>query len=353
MKRFFKIRLIIPVILLLLIWAVQLIPGWGEFYARHLYPFIATPLSFLSSKLPFAVGDLAIFLALCWLIIYPFYARNKLKRRWKNILTNLLIFLMWVYIWFYLAWGLNYSQNSFYQRTSIAYTPYTADNFKSFLDDYIQALNESYVAIEHINADLLRDEIVKGYVAISDSLGIHQPFHSTPKAKTMLFTPLSSMVGVSGSMAPFFSEFTINGNVPISEYSAIYAHELSHLLGITSEAEANFYAYTVCTNSNDADIRFSGYLSLLPHVLNNAYALLTEEEFETLKEKIRPEVIEQFHQNRAQWLSKYNPMVGDIQNWIYNLYLKGNKIQSGTKNYSEVIGLLISHREWLNNKKQK
>lgn len=339
--------------MLVLIWAVQLIPGWGEFYARHLYPIIATPLSFLSSKLPFAIGDLAISLAICWLIIYPFYARFKLKRSWKRIFYNLFIFLMWVYIWFYLAWGLNYSQYNFYQRTAIPYTPYTADNFKSFLDDYVMAVNESYVPIDEINSDTLGEEVIKGYYVISDSLGVNRPFSHKLQAKTMLFTPLSSKVGVSGSMAPFFSEFTINGNTPMSQYSATYAHELSHLLGITSEAEANFYAYTVCTNSTNANIKYSGYLSILPHVLNNAYALLSEQEFEALREKIRPEVIDDYRRNREHWLAMYSPAVGNIQDWIYNLYLKGNKIESGTKNYSEVIGLLISYREWLNNKKQK
>ena len=44
----------------------------------------------------------------------------------------------------------------------------------------------------------------------------------------------------------------------------------------------------------------------------------------------------------------YSPLIGDIQDFIYDLYLKGNKIQSGRKNYSEVIGLLISYEEWKN-----
>ena len=35
----------------------------------------------------------------------------------------------------------------------------------------------------------------------------------------------------------------------------------------------------------------------------------------------------------------YNPAVGKMQDWIYDLYLKGNKIKSGLKNYSEVVGL--------------
>ncbi len=41
----------------------------------------------------------------------------------------------------------------------------------------------------------------------------------------------------------------------------------------------------------------------------------------------------------------YNPAVGKMQDWIYDLYLKGNKIKSGRKNYSEVVGLLVSWRE--------
>ena len=54
------------------------------------------------------------------------------------------------------------------------------------------------------------------------------------------------MVGVTGSMGPFFCEFTLNGDLLPANYPATYAHELAHLLGITSEAEANFYAYQVC-----------------------------------------------------------------------------------------------------------
>ena len=45
-------------------------------------------------------------------------------------------------------------------------------------------------------------------------------------------------------------------------------------------------------------------------------------------------------------MKKYNPVIGRIQDRIYDLYLKGNKIESGRQNYSEVVGLLISYQEW-------
>ncbi len=42
------------------------------------------------------------------------------------------------------------------------------------------------------------------------------------------------------------------------------------------------------------------------------------------------------------WREKYSSLLGAAQNYIYNAYLKSNNIGSGVKNYSEVIGLLIS-----------
>lgn len=295
-----------------------------------------------SRLFPFAIGDLFIFLSIIGVIAYPIYGRIK-KQPWKKIVLRDGEYLLWIYVWFYLAWGLNYSQKNFYERTHIPYVAYTPDKFKAFVKEYIRHLNNSYVPITGIDKNRVCKEAVKGYKQISDTLGIHRPPYDSPRAKTMLFTPLISMVGVSGSMGPFFCEFTLNGDLPPSQYPATYTHELAHLLGITSEAEANFYAYEVCTRSQVESIRFSGYFSILSHVLGNARRLLTEEEYTELFNRIRPEIIELARSNQTYWMAKYSPLIGNIQNWIYDLYLKGNKIESGRKNYSEVIGLLISY----------
>lgn len=221
-------------------------------------------------------------------------------------------------------------------------------NLSVIVDNYIDKLNASYTDVTSIDEPLVCRESVHGYNQISDTLGIHRPPHSSPRVKTMLFTPFISMVGVTGSMGPFFCEFTLNGDLLPPQYPATYAHELAHFLGITSEAEANFYAYQVCTRSQVKEIRFSGYLSVLSHVLGNARRLMSEEEYAELFNRIRPEIIELTQKNQQYWMEKYSPLIGDIQNFIYDLYLKGNKIQSGRKNYSEVIGLLISYEEWKN-----
>lgn len=346
MKSKLKIRYIILGTLLLKTCATQLIPGWGEAYARSAYPVISYCLSAFSGLIPFAIGDLFIFLSIIGVIVYPVYARCYRKKKWKRILLNDGQYLLWIYVWFYLAWGLNYSQKDFYGRTEVPYTAYTPENFQEFVDNYIDSLNASYVKVTSINETLIRRESVKGYDQISSTLGVHRPPHQCPHVKTMLFTPLISMVGVTGSMGPFFCEFTLNGDLLPSQYPATYAHELAHLLGITSEAEANFYAYQVCTRSQARGIRFSGYLSVLSHVLANARRLTNEEDYTQLFNRIRPEIIELAKANQEYWMEKYSPLIGDVQDWIYDLYLKGNRIESGRKNYSEVVGLLISYDQY-------
>lgn len=341
-----KIRYVVLIVLLSVVWATQLIPILGEVYAQSVYPVISHFLSSFSKLMPFAIGDLFIFLSVLGLLFNPIRARYIQKKKWKQILLNEMEYLLWIYAWFYLAWGLNYSQKNFYQRTEIPYTAYTPEIFQEFVDDYITQLNRSYTPVNSINQDLIREETVRIYHQLSDSLGVHRPPHEHPRVKTMLFTPFISMVGVTGSMGPFFCEFTLNGDLLPVNYPATYAHELAHLLGITSEAEANFYAYQICTRSEAMGIRFSGYFSILGHVLGNAQRLLPEEEYTRLFKRVRPEIIELAKNNQAYWAAKYSPVVGAVQDWIYDLYLKGNKIESGRQNYSEVVGLLISYQEW-------
>ena len=126
------------------------------------------------------------------------------------------------------------------------------------------------------------------------------------------------------------------------QYPSTYAHELAHVLGVSNEAEANFYAYRICTASSNPEIRYSGYFSLLGHVLVNAKRVLSTEEFETWKAEIRPEVRAMYNDEAAYWNARYSPLIGKIQDKVYDLYLKWNGIPTGKESYSEVVSLVIS-----------
>jgi hypothetical protein len=157
-----------------------------------------------------------------------------------------------------------------------------------------------------------------------------------------LFNRLYTSVGVGGYIGPFFCETHINADLLPAQRPFSYAHELSHLLGVSNEDEANFWAYEICRRSDIPAVRYSGYYSLLPYVLSNASKVLNEDEYKIYINSIKPEIIQQLIDQQNFWKSNYNKILGKMQSAVYDSMLKANKISSGTKNYLQVIDLIIA-----------
>ena len=359
-------------VLLILVTLTKMIPLWGFIYTTRIYPVIGTLLSPISGFFPFAVGDIFIALSIAWVIFYPIYEiglRKKLARRYfflsakrgsypkkKVVFGRVAEYLLWVYAWFYIAWGLNYSQPNIYARIGMKPVEVSEAKFKAFAYQYADSLNALSIASDNIagksiasdsivNDELknrVRDAVLKEYNKIGYREGINKPFNQHPHAKTMVFTPLSSMSGVTGSMGPLFCEFTLNGDILPHDYPATYAHEFAHFLGVANEGEANFYSYIVCTASADKQVRFSGYYHIFFHVLNNVFDILGEKEGERFLKHIRPEIIQRAKSDRHYWLSKRCKALDAAQDFIFELYLRGNHVAEGRKSYSGVIGLILA-----------
>lgn len=342
--------------LLILVTLTKMIPLWGFIYTTRIYPVIGTLLSPISGFFPFAVGDIFIALSITWVILYPIY---EIGLRKKRVFGRVAEYLLWVYAWFYIAWGLNYSQPNIYYRIGMKPVEVSKAKFKKFAYQYADSLNalsnaslsnaRKSISPDSIVDDALknrvRDAVLKEYNKIGYREGINKPFNQHPHAKTMVFTPLSSMAGVTGSMGPFFCEFTLNGDILAHDYPATYAHEFAHFLGVANEGEANFYSYIVCTASADKQVRFSGYYHIFFHVLNNVYDILSEKEGERFLKHIRPEIIQRARNDRHYWLSKRCKALDAAQDFIFELYLKGNHVAEGRKSYSGVIGLILAWEE--------
>ena len=104
----------------------------------------------------------------------------------------------------------------------------------------------------------------------------------------------------------------------------------------------HYWAYRACTESESSILQYCGYFGLFPYVLSNASYLLSKKDFQAWVQTIRPEIKEQYNEKNRYWQERYSPLVGSIQDFAYNLFLKGNQIPSGKKNYAEVINLLLS-----------
>ena len=346
--------------LLLIILFIKSSVYWSLEYTFRFYPYIGWMLSHISGIFPFAIGDLFIALSISWVILYPVYQicikKKLIKKGWlrqdatllkkRMVFCHVAEYLLWVYAWFYLAWGLNYSQPIIFMRMRMMPAKVSKQTLRDFANRYVDSINYLSESISY--KDLKKrtqDEVLHGYNQLPLRMGINSPFNQHPRVKTMVFTPLSSMAGVTGSMGPFFCEFTLNGDILPHDYPATYAHEFAHFLGVANEGEANFYSYIVCTASADKQVRFSGYYHIFFHVLNNVFDILGEKEGERFLRHIRPEIIQLAKSDRRYWLSKRCKALDAAQDFIFELYLRGNHVAEGRKSYSGVIGLILAWEE--------
>ncbi len=350
--------------LLAIVTAIRLSPAMGSFYTTHVYPVIGSVISPISGLVPFAMGDIFIFLSIAWAILYPAMKRTK-KAVWRVV-----EYLLWVYVWFYAAWGLNYSQPNIYQRIGMRPVEVSKTRFKTFAYQYADSINKlseecgmkseecgvksEECGVKSEESKWLREKgndykekvkweesILQEYYRMG-GCGINAPFNQRPHVKTMVFSWLSSMAGVTGSMGPFFCEFTLNGDIRPHEYPATYAHEFAHFLGVANEGEANFYSYIVCTASPDKAVRFSGYYQIFFHVVNDVFDILGQKKGEMYLKHIRPEIIRLAKGDRRYWLAKRSKVINAAQDLILDLYLRGNNVAEGRKSYSQVVGLIMA-----------
>ena len=343
--------------LLLIILFIKSSVYWSLEYTFRFYPYIGWMLSHISGIFPFAIGDLFIALSISWVILYPVYQicikKELIKKGWlrqdatllkkRMVFCHVAEYLLWVYAWFYLAWGLNYSQPIIFMRMRMMPAKVSKQTLRDFANRYVDSINYLSESISY--KDLKKrtqDEVLHGYNQLPLRMGINSPFNQHPRVKTMVFTPLSSMAGVTGSMGPFFCEFTLNGDILPHDYPATYAHEFAHFLGVANEGEANFYSYIVCTKSKDKTVRFSGYYHILLHVISNVYNILGEKEGNALLKRINPKIILMAKHDSLYWRSKRCKAIDAAQDFIFELYLKGNNVKEGRKSYSGVVLLILT-----------
>ena len=206
-------RHVVLLVLLVAITVARHVSVFGSIYNRNVYPVIGRTLSAVSGYVPFAVGDVFIAGSVAWVLLYPVYALLTGRRRAGVVWAQVAEYLLWLYVWFYVAWGLNYAQPDIFRRMNMRPVAVDAHAFRHFAYAYADSLNATYsTTYGAYNKDAVKNCIQQGYESWAQSgteTGINRPFCGHPPAKTMVFSPLAGMAGIWGSMAPFFCEFTL------------------------------------------------------------------------------------------------------------------------------------------------
>ncbi len=161
------------------------------------------------------------------------------------------------------------------------------------------------------------------------------------RVKPVMLSEPMSYTHITGVYSYFTGESNLN--VVFPEYSLPYtaAHELAHQRGIAREDEANFIAFLICIRSDDAYLRYSGYLNLYEYVASALYQADKELYFESrsrLDTSVRKELIAY-----SNFFDRYrDSTVSNVSGAINNTYLQ---IQGtpGTRSYGLVVDLAVAY----------
>jgi len=261
--------------------------GVEDLYARRVGFWIARAQSAASGFVPFSLAEFVLLGAVVYLVVPNVRDLARAIRRRRGVpaagltaAARVAAFAVLTVSLFYLCWGLNYARAPLAAR--LGWTPVqpadaaaaarATDEIARFAGELVDAANAAYRDVAHSD-DLGRPSAraagVEGldtvfdasYARVQRTLGLETAL-AAPRgpAKPLLASGLVSHLQISGVYFPWTGEANYNRLVPAVTLPHTIAHEKAHQRGIAREDEANFLGYLACVMSDDAYVRYSGYL---------------------------------------------------------------------------------------------
>ena len=193
--------------------------------------------------------------------------------------------------------------------------------------------------------DEMSKKLVRAYDLMNREYSLVTNF--TSRVKPVRFSTVMSDLGITGIYSFFTGESNINVEYPDYTLPFTAAHELAHQRGIAREDEANFVAFLVCIYSDDAYIRYSGYLNMYEYLASALYRADPDLYGETL-ELLPPSAIADIRASDEVYLKHKDSPLGRINERLNDAYLKANGTE-GIVSYGYVTRLAIAYYQKQNN----
>jgi len=309
-----------------------------KWYSQKLYSLIARIISPASSNIPFSLDDYFYFLmilGLLILIILLIFRKVTVIKSGKIILNVLAA----AYILFYALWGFNYFREDLYQRLKLTKHEPNTNEFVAQLSKLVENTNKTWCSYENWNKKEVDSNIENSYKTLAPALKINYPAGKR-NAKEITVSRFFAQAGISGYYGPYFNEVHVNSYILPVEYPFVLAHEKAHQFGITNEAEANFYAWLVCTSSKSKKLQYSANLHVLHYFLYQGYQL---DEYPEIIAKLDKRVKKDLQDIRENWMSLRNEKIDAAASKVNDFYLKTNKIKKGIEEYSGVVKFVMDY----------
>jgi hypothetical protein len=309
-------------------------------YSDRIYLFTSIVQRFISSAIPFAIGDILYLLLIAYVLKCVFQFGKKaysgaLKKTDRIIVPlGVLNFFLVLYLTFKILWGLNYSRPSIAEQLGISNDKYNTEQLVSLGKFFIGRLNKlQSVEKPRFTMDQLKEIAVKGYLKM-EKTNVFFDYH-IPSFKPVMNSWIVTKIGIEGYYNPLSGEANINTMLPSVALPFVTCHEIAHQLGIGREDEANLIGYLVSSNSSNPYFQYSANYAMLKSILFEI-RIKSPEDYEKLYATINAGTIKDFEADRDFW-RKYNSDMFGYMDVAFDRFLKLNNQQKGTDSYQDIV----------------
>ena len=303
-------------------------------------------MSIISAPFSVSLAEIVVILALPLVIILIIFAfkRHGAASRVRYLLS-LLSLVMLIYSGYIFALAVPYHTPPLDEKMALTSSEVNEDKlYKTslILVDNINALageldfDGEVTSMPH-SSDTLSEKICAAYDSFLKDYPIFKSFNT--RAKPVTNSSVMADMGLLGIYTYFTGEANYSDAYPDYCIPSTVAHEMAHQRGIIRENEANFIAFMVCTASDDAYIRYSGYMKLLQYMINAVAKTSPEraqELYSALDERALSDIVNYSEFVRSHKDSTLNKVISRLN----DLYLKANGT-GGTVSYSQVVTLAV------------
>ncbi len=331
--------------------AARKCPGFGQWYAVHIYPVIVSVIGRIMGLLPFSVVEFGLYTLV--LLCLVFAVRNI--RKPLRLLSGLYCLVSSLALVFTLNCGINYYRHPFsYNSGLVIQESSTAELYAlcSYLADQINAAKDDMdipVPYEGQTSETpgpgFGDLLNYGAEARTAMAGLGREFPELdgfyPQPKPLLLSRILSVQQLCGIYSPFTVEANYNREMPRYNIPHTICHELSHLKGFMREDEANFIGYMACIGSDNAQFRYSGYLMGWVYA-GNALAKADIDAYISLYQRLPQEAVADLQYNNNFW-ARYDGQVAEASSKMNDAYLKMQNQTDGVQSYGRMVDLMLAY----------
>jgi hypothetical protein len=328
------------IILIALAGALQWIAlpaSWIEnSYANGIYAALARTFVPLANAVPFAVGDVlfcAIVLGVVvyWIVGWRRTGGSLPSRAFKLILRTGAIVAL-ILLWFDAAWALNYRRVPIVRRVAFDPARLSVRNVSAFSAEIVNGLNATapLAHAERSTETQLEAALADAFGPVVARLGDRYDV-IVSRPKRTVFDWWFAKAGIGGQWDPFAYETVVNAQFLPFERPFAIAHEWGHVAGFGDESDANLIAALTTLRSRDPFIRYSG--------LFWAYGFLPDGDRRGLhlSALVRADIAAA----RRRFLRTYDPRLSAMQWYVYDKYLRANRVHAGVASYSLFVQVLV------------